>query len=77
MSLSFVRRSSITVPSFFNRTTHTSGCHRDVSSGIVMVDRHGDKILIDYNLAVKKARTVEEECRLSRSVHSHTLGFGG
>ncbi|SCZ91638.1 BZ3500_MvSof-1268-A1-R1_Chr5-1g07573 [Microbotryum saponariae] len=41
--------------------------HRDVSYGNVMVDRHGDGVLIDYNLAVKKARTVEEECRLSRS----------
>ncbi|SDA02159.1 BZ3500_MvSof-1268-A1-R1_C039g00061 [Microbotryum saponariae] len=41
--------------------------HRDVSYGNVMVDRHGDGILIDYNLAVKKARTAEEECRLSRS----------
>ncbi|SCZ91274.1 BZ3500_MvSof-1268-A1-R1_Chr1-2g01301 [Microbotryum saponariae] len=34
--------------------------HRDVSYGNVKVDRHGDGILIDYNLAVKKARTVEE-----------------
>ncbi|SCZ91636.1 BZ3500_MvSof-1268-A1-R1_Chr5-1g07572 [Microbotryum saponariae] len=41
--------------------------HRDVLYGNVMVDRHGDGVLIDYNLAVKKARTVEEECRLSRS----------
>ncbi|KDE02139.1 hypothetical protein MVLG_07288 [Microbotryum lychnidis-dioicae p1A1 Lamole] len=32
-----------------------------------MVDRKGDGVLIDYNLAVKKARTAEEECRLSRS----------
>ncbi|SCZ93959.1 BZ3500_MvSof-1268-A1-R1_Chr6-3g09026 [Microbotryum saponariae] len=41
--------------------------HRDVSYGNVMVDQYGKGILIDYNLAVKKARTAEEECRLSRS----------
>ncbi|SCZ87949.1 BZ3500_MvSof-1268-A1-R1_Chr2-1g04082 [Microbotryum saponariae] len=41
--------------------------HRDVSYGNVMVDQDGKGILIDYNLAVKKARTAEEECRLSRS----------
>ncbi|SGZ35189.1 BQ5605_C064g12795 [Microbotryum silenes-dioicae] len=41
--------------------------HRDVSYGNVMVDQNGKGVLIDYNLAVKKVRTVDEECRLSRS----------
>ncbi|SGZ23116.1 BQ5605_C022g09590 [Microbotryum silenes-dioicae] len=41
--------------------------HRDVSYGNVMVDRNGKGVLIDYNLAVQKVRTAEEECRLSRS----------
>ncbi|SCV66896.1 BQ2448_5542 [Microbotryum intermedium] len=41
--------------------------HRDVSHGNVMVDRHGDGVLIDYHLAVKKARLNEDAYRLSRS----------
>ncbi|KDE03123.1 hypothetical protein MVLG_06384, partial [Microbotryum lychnidis-dioicae p1A1 Lamole] len=41
--------------------------HRDVSYGNVMVDKNGKGVLIDYNLAVKKVRTAEEGCRLSRS----------
>ncbi|SGY11487.1 BQ5605_C003g01827 [Microbotryum silenes-dioicae] len=41
--------------------------HRDVSYGNVMVDQNGKGVLIDYNLAVQKVRTAEEECRLSRS----------
>ncbi|SCZ98154.1 BZ3500_MvSof-1268-A1-R1_Chr3-3g06617 [Microbotryum saponariae] len=44
--------------------------HRDVSYGNGMVHRHGDGVLIDYNLAVRTARTIEETCRLSRSERS-------
>ncbi|SGY80921.1 BQ5605_C009g05405 [Microbotryum silenes-dioicae] len=38
----------------------------DVSNLNVMVDRHGDGILIDYNLAVKKTRAAQEKCRFGR-----------
>ncbi|SCV73576.1 BQ2448_7502 [Microbotryum intermedium] len=45
--------------------------HRDVSHGNVMVDREVDGsvdgVLIDYHLAVKKARLNEDTYRLSRS----------
>ncbi|SCZ91635.1 BZ3500_MvSof-1268-A1-R1_Chr5-1g07571 [Microbotryum saponariae] len=42
--------------------------HRNVSYGIVMGNRHVEGILIDYYLAVKKARVGEEECRCGRLV---------